>query len=409
MKRRDFIKDSSLFLLTSASAPFILKTVARAADLAQYENKVLVVVFQRGAADGLSMVVPHGDSFYGKKIRPNTALTSKETLKLDNFFGLHPALKDLMPLWDAGNFAVIHQVGSPNATRSHFDAQDFMESGAPGVKSIDSGFLDRLISKIPDKRQKSIFKGIAMQPNLPRALWGTSGGFAMDSIQGFSQSNISKQSNIEISKGFETMYDSALDQVLRGVGQNTLEAMKTLKNLPGNSTDANYPKGKLGKHLADIARMIKGQVGLQVAITDCGGWDTHQRQGAANGQLANELSNLGSAIAAFTKDLGLMMKNVCLVTMTEFGRTVKENGNGGTDHGHGSVMFLVGEKVIGRQVRSRWTSLNPELLYEGRDLPVTTDFRDVFCEVFTSHLQVPDAKSVFPDFIPSKKMIGLFG
>jgi uncharacterized protein (DUF1501 family) len=409
MNRRDFIKDSGLFLLTSASVPFILRTVANAAELSQEEQKVLVVIFQRGAADGLSIVVPHGDADYGKQVRPNIALAANETIKLDDFFGLHPALKDMIPLWEAGNFAVIHQVGSPNATRSHFDAQDYMESGVPGSKSIDTGFLDRLISQIPDDSTKSIFKGIAMQPNLPRSLWGKSGGFAMDSIQGFSQSNLTSISNASLSKGFESMYDSALDQVLRGAGQNTFEAMKSLKNLPSNSAGANYPKGKLGKHLADIARMIKGRVGLQVAMTDCGGWDTHQRQGAATGQLANELSNLGSAIAAFAKDLGPMMKNVCLVTMTEFGRTVKENGNGGTDHGHGSVMFMVGDSVIGRQVRSRWTPLNPELLYEGRDLPVTTDFRDVWCEIFTSHLKVPNAKSIFPDFTPSNKMIGLFG
>jgi len=406
MKRRDFIKDSGLFILGS-SLPFGFRSLVHAVDAPTLkEEKVLVVIFQRGAADGLAMVVPHGDSDYGKQIRPNIAMKSSETIKLDDFFGLHPALKSMMPLWESGNFAVIHQVGSPNGTRSHFDAQDYMESGTPGVKSMETGFLDRLITKIPDG---TIFKGVALQPNLPRSLWGSSGSFAMDSLQAFSQSNLSTKGNVDLSKGFESMYDSALDQVLRGAGKNTFEAMKTLKNLPSNNSKADYPSGKLGKHLADIARLIKGKVGLRVAMTDCGGWDTHKSQGGTSGQLANELANLGNAIAAFAKDLGPMMKNVCVVTMTEFGRTVKENGNGGTDHGHGSVMFLVGDSVIGRQVRSRWTPLNPELLYEGRDLPVTTDFRDVWCEVFTSHLQIPDAKNVFPDFIPSKKMIGLFG
>lgn len=407
MNRREFIKDSGLFLLTSATLPSFFG-MANAADLLGSNQKVLVVIFQRGAADGLSMIVPHGDADYNKKIRPTTYLDPSETIKLDGFFGLHPALKDLIPLWEARKFAVIHQVGSPNATRSHFDAQDYMESGVPGVKSVDDGFLDRLLTKIPDDNGKSIFKGLAVQPNLPRALWGTSGAFAMNSIQEFSQIDQGKMVS-GMSKGFESMYDTALDQALRGAGQNSFEAMKVLKNLPANSAKAEYPKGKLGKRLSEVAKLIKGKVGLRVAMTDCGGWDTHQRQGAAQGQLANNLSELGGSIAAFMKDLGPMSKDVCVVTMTEFGRTVKENGNGGTDHGHGSVMFMLGDRVIGRQVRSRWTSLNPELLYENRDLPVTTDFRDVFCEIFASHLNIPDAKSVFPDFTPSTKMIGLFG
>jgi uncharacterized protein (DUF1501 family) len=407
MKRREFIKDSGLFLLTSASLPSIFK-VASASELAQAKEKILVVIFQRGAVDGLSMIVPNGDKAYGKKIRPSIALSPNETLKLDDFFGLHPALKDIMPLWDSGKFAVIHQVGSPNLTRSHFDAQDYMESGAPGIKSIEDGFLDRMLLKMPDS-SKSIFRGIALQPNLPRAMWGTSGAFAMNSLQEFAQADTGGKMNGSGMKGFESMYDTALDQALRGAGQNSFEAMKILKKLPENSGNANYPKGKLGRHLADIARVIKGDVGLRVAMTDCGGWDTHQRQGAAEGQLAIHLADLGGSIAAFMKDLGPLMENVCLVTMTEFGRTVKENGNGGTDHGHGSVMMLVGGTVKGRQVRSRWVNLDQENLHEGRDVPVTTDFRDVWCEVFTSHLSIPTAKSIFPDFVPSTKMIGLFG
>lgn len=406
MKRRDFIKDSGLFLLTSASIPSLFG-IANAVESEKRREKVLVVIFQRGAADGLSMIVPHGDADYTKQLRPSTFLDRKDTIKLDEFFGLHPALKNLMPLWESKKFAAIHQVGSTHETRSHFDAQDYMESGVPGVKSIEDGFLNRLLLKIHDENETSIFKGVAMQPNLPRSMWGTSGAFAMNSIQEFSKADLGKVSAAGISKGFESMYDSALDQALRGAGQNSIEALKLLKKLPGGG--GSYPKSKLGKRMSDIARLIKGGVGLRIAMTDCGGWDTHQRQGAVNGQLANNLADLGGSIAAFMDDLGTLSKDVCVVTMTEFGRTVKENGNGGTDHGHGSVMFLVGEKVIGRQVRSRWTPLNPELLYEGRDLPVTTDFRDVWCEVFTSHLGIPDAQSVFPDFSASTKMVGLFG
>ncbi len=409
MERRIFLKQSGLFLLTSSALPLVLRQAAFGLTLNSSERKTLVVIFQRGAADGLSMVPPLGDSGYGKHIRPSIALTSSEALKLDGYFGLHPALKDFMPLWNNKQLAVIHQVGSPNATRSHFDAQDYMETGVPGVKSVEDGFLDRILLELPDSEKKSIFKGIAMQPSLPRAMWGNSGAFAMNAISEFSKGGGSTMSGSGSSKGFEYLYDQALDQALRGAGQNTFQAMGALQKLPGNSSDANYPRGKLSAHLADIARLIKGDVGLRVAMTDCGGWDTHQRQGGAKGQLARNLEEFGGSIAAFTKDLGKKMDDVCIVTMTEFGRTVKENGNGGTDHGHASVMFLMGNMVQGRQVRTKWKNLTEENLYEGRDLPVTTDFRDVWTEIFASHFQVANASKVFPDFKSSTKMVGLFG
>lgn len=409
MERRIFLKKSGLYLVTVPVLPTILGRVAQAVTLDASSGKTLVVIFQRGAADGLSMVPPLGDPAYNTKIRPSIAISPKEAIKLDGYFGLHPALKDLIPLWESKRMAIIHQVGSPNNTRSHFDAQDYMESGAPGVKAIDNGFLDRLLVKIPDGSPKSIFKGIAMQPNLPRSMWGTSGAFAMNAIKEFSQIGTGSMSLTGTHKGFEYLYDAALDQALRGAGQNTFEAMKILKTLPETSSGVSYPKGQLGDHLADIARMIKGNLGLRVAMTDCGGWDTHKRQGSAEGTLATRLNEFGGAIAAFAKDLGKKMDDVCLVTMTEFGRTVEENGNGGTDHGHGSVMLIVGNRVIGRQVRSRWKSLEKENLFEGRDVPVTTDFRDVWSEIFTSHFQIANASEVFPDFTSSTKLVGLFG
>lgn len=409
MNRRIFLRKSGLCLLTVPVLPSILTHVAHAVTLDASSGKTLVVIFQRGAADGLSIIPPLGDPNYGTKIRPSIAINPNDAIKLDGFFGMHPALKDLVPLWDSKRLAVIHQVGSPNSTRSHFDAQDYMESGAPGVKAIDDGFLDRLLLKLPDNTPKSIFKGIAMQPNLPRAMWGTSGAFAMNAIGEFSQINSQSMSSSGVSKGFEYLYDAALNQALRGAGQSTFEAMKVLKDLPKNSSGVSYPKGQLGNHLADIARLIKGNVGLRVAMTDCGGWDTHKRQGSAEGALAIRLKEFGAAIAAFTNDLGKKMDDVCLVTMTEFGRTVEENGNGGTDHGHGSVMFMVGNRVIGHQVRSRWKTLEKENLFEGRDVPVTTDFRDVWSEVFASHFQVANASEVFPDFTSSTRLVGLFG
>ena len=410
MKRRNFLQQSGLFLLTVPTIPAVLRDVAFGASLDSSSNKTLVVIFQRGAADGLSMVPPIGDTNYGKQIRPSIAIAPNDALKLDGYFSLHPALKDLLPLWESKRLAIIHQVGSPNNTRSHFDAQDYMESGAPGVKAIEDGFLNRLLLQLPEESQKSIFKGIALQPNLPRSLWGASGAFAMDSIQEFSQLGGTTHMNTEGSnKGFETMYDSALNEALRGAGKNTFQAVDIMKKLPEKSSDANYPKGKLGAHLADIARAIKGNLGLRVAMTDCGGWDTHKRQGSSDGQLANRLLEFGSAIAAFSNDLGKKMDDVVLVTMTEFGRTVNENGNGGTDHGHASVMFVLGNRIKGRQVRAHWKPLSKENLYEGRDMPVTTDFRDVWTEIFTSHFQIANAGRVFPEFSPTTNMIGLFG
>lgn len=364
MKRRGFLKNSGIFILSSGVLPSVLWNVATASQLAP-KDKALVVIFQRGAADGLSMVIPIGDKTYGKAIRPTIALTAEQTIKLDELFGLHPSLKKLMPLWDAGNFAVIHQVGMPKMLDSHFDAQDFVELGGAG-KKIKTGFLDRLNRRMMEDGETSIYQSIAMQSTLPKAMLGKTGSIAMDSIPA------------------------------------------NIKDLPSTDKNIKYPKSTLGKHLSEIARLIKGKAGVRIAMTDCGGWDTHENQGGVKGQMADHLTDLGDSIATFMDDLGPLCDRVCVVTMTEFGRTVKENAKGGTDHGHGSVMMLFGNKVKGRQVRARWLSLEDDYLSNG-GLPVTTDFRDVMCEIFASHLTIPNPKSIFPNFTPSKKMIGLFG
>ena len=397
MDRRLFLKSSGLFVLSNYAFPKLLTQAF--ADVAPRPSnaKVLVVIFQRGAVDGLAMVPPIGDSYYTKQIRPTLHL-GDSAIALDGLFGLNPALAALGPFWNDGRLAVIHEVGSPDATRSHFDAQDFMESGTPGVKSTEDGFLNRALLAMPviAATPKTPLKAVAVQPNLPRSLWGSSGAIAMNSIKEFSSSGALTRSGVE--GGFESLYDSAMDEALKGAGQETFAAIKTLGSLPDSPAASQYPKGPLGKRLAEIAKLIRGQVGVRLAVTDCGGWDTHQHQGGAKGQLATRLQDFSGAIAAFANDLGPLMNDVCLVTITEFGRTVKENGNGGTDHGHGSVMFVLGGNVRGKRVVSNWKSLAEQNLYEGRDLPVTTDFRDIWSEILEKQLGLTASSSVFPGF-----------
>jgi uncharacterized protein (DUF1501 family) len=358
--------------------------------------------------DGLSAIPPIADPYYTKDLRPTLHMTAGDAdgaLPLDGFFGMHPALQPLMPSWTAGHLAVIHQVGSPVSTRSHFDAQDMMESGTPGIKVTEDGFLSRALTSLPtpSSERGRILRAVALQPNLPRILWGGGGAFALNSIKEFSGAGALEHSGTE--QGFESMYEGAMDRVLRGAGQQTFDAMKAIKELPPTSANVSYPKAPIGKHLSEIAQMIRGNVGLRVAVTDVGGWDTHQRQGGAKGQLANQLRPLAESIAAFTQDLGpALMEKVCLVTMTEFGRTVHENGDGGTDHGHGSVMFVLGGKIRGKKVITDWKNLAKQNLFEGRDLPITTDFRDVWATILEKHLNIKNTAKVFPNYTVQKKL-----
>jgi uncharacterized protein (DUF1501 family) len=402
MDRRLFLKSSGMFVVGNLLFPkLVFQALADITKVAPHaRNKTLVVIFQRGAVDGLSMIPPLADPHYNAGLRPSILLSggsgAEAALPLDGFFGLHPGMKELLPYWNDGRLAVIHQVGLPIPIRSHFDAQDYTESGTPGIKSTDDGFLNRALLQLPADSKLSSLRGIALQPNLPRALWGSSGSIAFNSIKQFSGGGAMLKSGME--GGFESMYGSALDQALRGEGKETFDALKTLRALPEAAPSAHYPKSALGNRLSEIAKLIRGEVGVKIAMTDCGGWDTHQRQGGAKGQLANHLSDFSKSISAFVDDLGSKMDDVCLVTLTEFGRTAKENGNGGTDHGHGSVMLVLGNRVKGKQVVSHWKNLATENLFEGRDVPVTTDFRDVWREILSKHLAATHFDLIFPGF-----------
>lgn len=408
--RRLFLKSSGLALVGLGCAPGFLR---RALASTGSGKKVLVSIFQRGAVDGLSMFPPLGEPRYFD-LRPTIALgkpgSDGGALRLDDTFGMHPALGALGKLWSGGSLAVVHAVGSPDPTRSHFDAQDYLDAGTPGVKVTDDGWLNRaLISEArPDATP---FRALALQPNLPRSLQGKAPALAMSSISEFDL-RAGKDSST-VAAGFSAMYAGAVDRTLRVAGDEAFDSMKALRDAnpsrfaPENG--ASYPNSPLAKRLKEIAQLVRADVGLEIAATDCGGWDTHAGQGDGKGQLANRLQDLGDSLGAFAADLGERMADVCVVTMTEFGRTVRENGTRGTDHGHGSVMMVLGGGVKGRRVLSRWKGLSDGVLYEGRDLPATIDHREVLSETLASHLGVTDLARVFPGFARPEDRLGLFG
>jgi uncharacterized protein (DUF1501 family) len=397
--RRIFLKSSGLALVSFGVAPRVLLRTVHAAP--GRRGKVLVVVFQRGACDGLNTVIPYGEDAY-RRLRPTIAVPAprggsrEAALDLDGQFGLHPALEPLLPSYRDGSLAVVHAVGSPDPTRSHFDAQDFMESGTPGRKSTDDGWLNRHLQARPDPAATP-FRGVAVTPTLPRVLAGAAPAVAMANIREFGLRGGSEGS---AARGFEGMYDGAVRDTLHGTGRETFEALEFLRKAdparyqPGPG--ASYPRGRSGDSLKQVAQLIKADVGLEVAFTEVGGWDHHAGEGGVQGQLAARLRELGQALAAFQADLGTRMQDVVLVTLTEFGRTVRENGNRGTDHGHASVSFVMGGGVRGGRVHGRWPGLGDSQLHEGRDLAVTTDFRDLLGEVLARHLGAGDLARVFP-------------
>ena len=407
MNRRTFLRCGACSLVALAGPPrFLVRTAAAAAA----GGKVLVAVFQRGAVDGLSMVVPYGDPAYAAArqsiaLRPPKRGESDRALDLDGFFALHPGLAPLVPLWEHRSLAIVHACGSPDTTRSHFDAQDYMESGTPGVKSTPDGWLARAVRALPDK--PAPFRAVALGPVLPRALQGDAGALTMASIDRFDV----RVTDTGARGGFEALYARTVGDLLSGTGRETFEAVRMLRSADASrippANGAEYPRGRFGEAMRQIAQLIKANIGLEVAFADTQGWDTHVGQGAEQGQLAARLREFGGALAAFAQDLGDRMADVVVLTMSEFGRTVGENGNRGTDHGHATAMLVLGGGVRGGRVHGRWPGLARERLYEGRDLAVTTDFRTLFGEVAARHLGVPPAP-LFPGWKSSELPLGLF-
>ena len=405
MDRRFFLKSSGIALAAfglTAAAPKIFEQVAFAqTPRGGTRRKTLVTIFLRGAADGLNIVVPYGDAEY-YRLRPAISIQppgkTDGAIGLDGHFGLHPAMSSLNGLWKSQRMAIITAAGSPDNTRSHFDAQDYMESGTPGVKSTRDGWLNRALQ--PASAGDSPFRAVAVTERLPRSLYGRMPAIAMTDTANFSVKNIGTAG--DLSGGFESLYARAAAGSIGDTGKETFEAIEFLKKAdPQQFRPANgavYPNTKLGRSLRQIAQLIKAGVGLEAAFAEAEGWDTHVDQGGARGRLANLLRDLSASIAAFAVDLGEKMDDVVVLTMSEFGRTAKENGSRGTDHGHGNVMLAFGNAVRGGKLYGDWKGLRKQDLNEERDIAVTTDFRDIFAEAAAKQLGVRNIRNLFPNF-----------
>ena len=400
MTRRYFLTSSAIAVVASGLAPSFLARAASALETGRRGKKMLVVVFLRGAADGLNVIVPYGDSAYAP-LRPTIAIPRPENgaenaaIDLDGFFALHPGLAPLKPLYDARELAVIHAVGSPDSTRSHFDAQDYMESAAPGTKSVADGWLNRYLRSAPDEGTTP-FRAVAIADRMPRSLQGPSRSLVLSDLAGFQLPDETFARNIEAS------YAASRDPLFRSAAGEMFAAIRTLEREHLNDAAPNGAKrGRetLASSLSQLARLINAGVGLEIAFVEVGGWDHHVGEvGPQGGRLARSVGDLGTALAAFRKELGPRFEDVLVLTMTEFGRTARENGNRGTDHGHGSFMLAMGGAVRGGKVYGDWPGLRPGDLYEGRDLAVTTDLRSVFAEALERHLGLHGAASLFPGF-----------
>ena len=400
--RRVFLKQGAFACVSLGFAPsFLTRTVLAAADTRR--TKQLIAIFQRGAVDGLSVVVPFGEREY-YRTRPRIAVAvpgqgDDAALDLDGFFGLNPRLAPLKRWWDARQLAVVHACGSPDSTRSHFDAQDYMETATPGLKDTGDGWLNRYL-QVRRVEQATAFRAVALTPQMPRMLQGAAPAVAVSQIGQFDIHG--GRAGAAAASAFEAAYAAARDRVLNGTAHETFDAMRMLKAAdpakyqPDNGAD--YPRTPFGQALRQIAQLTRADVGLEVAFADVGGWDTHVNQGAATGQLAGRLDDFAKSIAALVTDLGDRMADTTIMTMSEFGRTVRQNGNDGTDHGHASALFVIGGDVKGHKVHGRWPGLAPEQLYEGRDLALTTDFRSVFSEVAAKQLGATKLDALFPGF-----------
>ena len=397
MNRRVFLKNGTLAMVTLGFAPAF---ISRTAEAARARQKVLIAIFQRGAVDGLSMIVPFGDKAY-YDARPTIAIARPNqtdgAIDLDGFFGLNPRMAPLEPFFKRGELAIVHASGSHDETRSHFDAQDYMESGTPGNKGTRDGWLNRYLHA-REHEAASPFRAVALAPQLPRTLQGPAPALAIGSLNQFGI-RAGNQSDM-LASTFESEYAQGADALLHATGKEAFDAVRMLKTTnPASYSPANgaeYPRSAFGDAMRQIAQLIKSDLGLEVAFTELGGWDTHVQQ---PGRLPNLLDDFAKAIAAFAADMGDGMADVVLVTMSEFGRAVQENGNRGTDHGHGNAMMILGGSVTGGKVYGKWPGLEREQRYEGRDLAITTDFRDVFAEVVTRHLGARDISRIFPGYV----------
>jgi len=416
--RRVFLKNGAFAFVSLGFAPAFFARTAMAGDTSVRARR-LIAIFQRGAVDGLNMIVPFGEAEY-YRARSSIAIpkpgdAENGALDLDGFFGLNPRLQPLKRFWDDRRLAIVHACGSPDSTRSHFDAQDYMETGTPGSKSTVDGWLNRYLQAKRDEaaqHEKHPFRAVSLTQQLPRLLQGSAPAVAINQIAQFGVR--AGQRGDETAAMFEAAYGAAPDRLLNGTGRDAFDAMKLLKTTDPRSyqpaSGVEYPTSSFGQALKQIAQLAKANVGLEVAFADVGGWDTHVNQGASQGQLATRLNDFARSIAALATDLGDALDDTVILTMSEFGRAVSENGNRGTDHGHGNAMLAIGGGVRGGRVYGKWPGLAVEQRYERRDLAVTTDFRDVFGEIVVRHLGLADARPIFPGYnVSASRFPGLLG
>jgi len=408
MKRRDF--------LHAAAAGAVLLPFGRQAwaatlpDGGPTKNKMIVVML-RGAVDGLSVVAPYADANY-YRMRPAIAVPrpgqENGAIDLDGYFGLNPALSSLQPLWRDNKLAFVHASGSPDPTRSHFDAQDYLESGTPGRKATQDGWMNRMLGGLPGPITPT--RAVAIGPLMPRILTGRAE--ASNIASGAAGSRATALDRPQVGDAFDKLYagDDRYSKAYQQSQQTHQEVMISLDDeMAAASGGAPLPNG-FPDDAERLAKLMRKDPNIQLAFLAVGGWDTHANQGMVKGQLANRLNPLGVGLANLAQQLGPMFDDTTIVVMSEFGRTAKQNGNNGTDHGHGNVMWIIGGKVNGGKVYADWQGMEDNRLHEGRDLPVTTDFRQVLAQIGERHLRLPDARlaQVFPDF-PGNLRVDLIG
>ncbi len=415
VSRRRFLVRGGIALATLGVIPGWLTRAAAAAvaaGRAGSRRKPLVVVFQRGAMDGLNAVIPYAEPSYAAD-RPSIGIPVKAgkgakdgATVLDDRFALHPALAPLLPWYKQRALGIVHAAGLPFSTRSHFDAQDYMETGTPDTRGTTDGWLNRhLAASAP--AEASPLRAVSLTSSTPRTMRGDARVLAVDNLRALRSGGPDPAG---LATSFESLYAATADAFLHGAGRELFDAEKTITALQPEAYQPArgvvYPKGRLGDDLKQIALLIKAGVGLEAGFVEVGGWDHHANEGGVQGQLAYRLAELGGALAAFAADLGSRLDDVAVVTMSEFGRTIKENGNRGTDHGYGNVMFALGGRVRGGRIHGAWPGLAPGQRFEGRDLAVTTDYRTVLAEALRRHLGAPDTAATFPGFTPPR--LGLF-
>lgn len=407
MNRRNFIQ--ALALAGTGLLP--VGRSAWAAVSAPFPTKrKLVVILLRGAVDGLNVVVPYGDPNY-YRLRPTIAIPrpgqEDGVIDLDGYFGLHPALASLQPLWQQGQLAFVQAAGSPDPTRSHFDAQDYMESGTPGYKATTDGWMNRLVGVLPVTGTPT--RAISIGSVMPRIL---SGHMAATNI--ISGSGAAKPMALDrpvIGQAFAKLYQGhdAMSVAFQESQQTHQEVMSSLEEeMRKADNGAPLPNG-FPNDATRVGTLIRNDPNIQLVFMALGGWDTHANQGGSKGQLANRLDPLGKGLATLVQELGPAFDDTIVIVMSEFGRTAHQNGNNGTDHGHGNVMWLMGGQVVGNKVHGVWPGLNENALHEGRDLQVTTDFRTVLAHVIARHLGLSDSQlaQVFPLMPPQDRTLNL--